>query len=123
MGRLFTRENAAEMGRRSIAVQAQRRAERRQRQEALEALLREKVSNPAQAKDTFVGDVKTRIRKQIDETLTAYENERDAKAKEKLSAALARLLEAERKLDMRPAPANVRPSQRSQRTIVAPDPD
>jgi hypothetical protein len=85
-------------------------------------LLRERATVPVQAKDTFVGDVKTRIRKQIDETLTAYENEPDAKAKEKLSAALARLLEAERKLDMRPAPANVKPS-RERRAIVAPDPD
>lgn len=87
----------------------------------LEDMARLAALKPAQP-DDYAMRLKTKVRAEIDSVLEQLSDESDPKNKEKLASALAKLMEAERKLDMRPAPANVKPS-RERRAIVAPDPD
>lgn len=120
----FTPETAKIFGARGSQVRWQRYREAKAREaeaKTPEAFIR------YSREDSYQDKIKGRVRKQIERLLDMVEgtddpaDEKQAQRLDRITAAFDRLMEIERKLDMRPAPATVKPSRKQERQNPGPD--
>lgn len=113
----FTPEIAAEMGRKSRLVVAQRRQQLEEAADIIKNLKENFLdrSADAAANGQYVQDTLSRTRKQLDRLFSLMEEEIDPQKLDRLASAIARLAEQERQLSGRPLPGSLRPRQEKSR--------
>jgi DNA-binding protein H-NS len=121
----FTPEIAAEMGRKSRVIVAQRR---QQLEEAADIIKQLKENTPdrsaeAVASNQYVQETLTRTRIQLDRLFVLMDAETDPQKLDRLASAIARLAEQERQLSNRPLPGSLKPSQAKPRRSAEIEPE